>query len=110
MTNDQMSKIGQCASLMGRKILKGVAPIIPKELTQYFELIDVKNVLLLNFKIDGLQYILIYCPKKENPSGQNYGYDYLYEIVESYSTKNIIIGGNLNTYTEPIDKLARIVQ
>ena len=56
---------------------KGVATLIPKELTETFELIEVKNdnngrFLLLNCKIDNLELILInlYCPTKDNPSGQ----------------------------------------
>ena len=57
---------------------KGVATLIPKELTDSFELIETKadedgRFPLVNCKIIYLQLILIniYSPTKDNPSGQN---------------------------------------
>ena len=105
MANGKMSGMEKIFFSDGEANSKGVATLIPKELTESFELIEVKHdnngrFLLLNCKIDNLELILIniYCPTKDNPSGQNNFYDYLNEIVESYSDKNIIIGGDLNTY------------
>ena len=84
---------------------KGVATLIPKELANCFEHIETKRdnsgrFLLLDCKISNVQLILInvYCPTKDNPSGQNNFYDYIYEIIDTYSDKNIILGGDLNTY------------
>ena len=89
----------------GESNSKGVATLIPKELTETFELIDIKTdnngrFLLVNCKIEDIQLILIniYCPTKDNPSGQNTFYNYLYEMVDTYSDKNILLGGDLNTY------------
>ena len=82
-----------------------MATLIPKELLQSFELIEIKNdnsgrFLLISCKICEIELILIniYSPTKDNPSGQNNFFDYLYEVIDTYSDKNIIIGGDFNTY------------
>ena len=84
---------------------RGVATLIPKELLQSFEWIEIKNdnsgrFLLISFKICEVELILIniYSQTKDNPSGQNNFFDYLYEVIDTYSDKNIIIGGDFNTY------------
>ena len=89
----------------GQSNSRGVATLIPKELITSFELIDIKadnngRYLLIYCKIFDSELILIntYGPTKDNPSAQTNFYTNLYEIVDSYSDKNIIIGGDLNTY------------
>ena len=89
----------------GESNSRGVATLIPQHLLESFELIDIKNdnngrLLLVDCKIFDLEVILInvYSPTKDNPSGQENFYKYLYEMVDTYSDKNIIIGGDLNTY------------
>ena len=84
---------------------KGIATLIPKELSESFELIESKRdnsgrFLLLNCKICEIQVILIniYSPTKDNPSGQDNLYNYIYKIIDTYSDQNIIIGGDFNTY------------
>ena len=84
---------------------RGVATLIPKELINSFELIETKadnngRYLLIYCKIFNSELVLIntYGPTKDNPSAQTNLYSNLYEIVDSYSDKNIIIGGDLNTY------------
>ena len=86
---------------------KGVATLIPKNLCESCEIIETKSddngrLLLINCKIFETELILInvYVPTKDNPSGQNNFYNYLYELIETYSDKNIIIGGDLNTYLD----------
>ena len=64
---------------------KGVATLIPKELMESFELLEFKSdnsgrFLLLDCTINDVQLILLnnYCPTKDNPSGQNNFYNYLW--------------------------------
>ena len=89
----------------GESNSRGVATLIPKNLLESFELIETKKdnngrLLLVNCKIFEFEVILInvYSPTKDNPSGQDNFYKYLYEIIDTYSDKNILIGGDLNTY------------
>ena len=96
---------GQIFFSDGEANSKGVAIIIPNELAEVFELIESKKddngrFLLINCKIHDTQLILIniYSPTKDNPSGQNNFYNYIYEIIDTNSDKNIIIGGDFNTY------------
>ena len=86
---------------------KGVATLIPKNLSESCEIIETKSdnngrLLLINCKILETELILInvYVPTKDNPSGQDKFFKYLYELIETYSDKNIIIGGDLNTYLD----------
>ena len=55
---------------------------------------------MLDCKISNVHLILInvYCQTKDNPSGQNNLYDYIHDIIDSYSDRNIILGGDLITY------------
>ena len=96
---------GQIFFSDGEANSKGVAILIPNELAETFELIESKKddygrFLLINCKIHDIQLILIniYSPTKDNPSGQDNFYNYIYEIVDTYSDQNIIIGGDFNTY------------
>ena len=84
---------------------RGVATLIPKELSDSCKILEIKKdkngrFLLIDCKIFETEIILIniYSPTKDNPSGQDNFYNYIYEIIESYSDKNIIIGGDFNTY------------
>ena len=96
----------------GQSNSRGVATLIPQELINNFELLDTKadnygRYLLIYCKIFNAELILIntYGPTKDNPSAQNDFYTSLYELIDFYSDKNIIIGGDLNTYLNiKIDK------
>ena len=91
---------------------KGVAILIPKEFISDFELIELKQdnngrFLLLNCKLFKLELILVnvYCPTKDNQSAQTNFYNFIYENINNYSDKNVILGGDLNTYlTIDLDK------
>ena len=82
---------------------KGVAKLIPKEFVSDFHRGKASNnirFLLLNCKLFNLEFILVnvYCPTKDNPSAQINFYNFIYEYINNYSDKNIILGGDLNTY------------
>ena len=89
----------------GESNSKGVATLIPKELLLDFTIIETEKdnngrLLLIHCTIHKTELVLIniYCPTKDNPSGQDTFFTSLYNIIDKYSDKNIIIGGDFNTY------------
>ena len=89
----------------GESNSKGVATLIPKELLPHFSIIKTEQdnhgrLLLIHCTIHKTELVLIniYSPTKDKPYAQNTFYTSLYNIIDRYSDKSIIIGGDLNTY------------
>ena len=84
-----------------------MATLIPKEYAANFELLETKSdnsgrFLLLHCKLFNLElaFTNVYCPTKDNPIAQNNVFNFLYDNITNFSDKNIILGGDLNTYLD----------
>ena len=92
----------------------GTAIIIPRSLNCEFEFIDALKdsegrILLIDCLLDSIPLILIniYAPTKDNVKEQHLFFSKLKTLLDEYSDRNIIIGGDFNTCLNPsIDKRA----
>jgi len=88
----------------GEHNAKGVAILIPKELTNNFSFIkgtqdNEGRFLLMNCKIEDntITIVNIYSPTKDHVREQNVFLNNIKTIIEEYSDNNLIIGGDFNT-------------
>ena len=98
---------GQIYFSHGEFNARGVAILIPKEYNDRFEYIEGHKdnngrFLLLNCKIDKNPLIIVnlYSPTKDKHSAQLNFIENIKPKIDEYSDKNIIIGGDLNTYLD----------
>ena len=87
----------------GTSFSSGVALLIPKQLTLYFEIKDIitdqyGRLILVECVIHNNPVILIsvYFPTKDKPREQTEFLDYVKQLLYNYNGQNIIIGGDFN--------------
>ena len=87
----------------GTSFSSGVALLIPKQLTSYFEIKDIitdqyGRLILVQCVIHSNPVILIsvYFPTKDKPREQTEFLDYVKQLLYNYNGQNIIIGGDFN--------------
>ena len=91
----------------GTSASRGVAILVPHNFEIFVT--DLKHdsegrLLLLDCTIEGNSFILlnIYAPTKDKVEMQNVFLSYLHSVIENYSDKNIILGGDFNVCLNPV--------
>ena len=99
---------GDIYFLHGRNQRKGVAILIPDEIKTRVTVLNMINdkegrMIILDSNINDNPYLLInlYAPTKDHCDAQLNFLQHVTDTLEQLNNKNLIIGGDLNTYLNP---------